>query len=240
MRSLTQFFRLILAAVWLIWPGTQAAAALDYKADRFDDIQVLSYFPPKYKGIIYFLHGRGGSSAEFSRTAGAMVSEAVQRSYAVVFLESANRALGTWRPTRDPNRSIDIQNIGKVRALLAQRGLLGGATPEFAVGFSSGGGFAPYAAQVFGFKAVAVFNARGYESLLASALYNRPTIFFPGEDDAVASPREVAANYELLLRRGIPAALAVVPREGHRFTAKRSADLFSFFDKYADAGFAKQ
>jgi dienelactone hydrolase len=220
----------ILLIALLVFVGLAGSAkAFSYGSDNVNGTEMLSYFPPDPKGVVYFFHGTGGSARKFSHNAGDLAQEVVKRGYAIVFLSSSGRR---WKPAADPQQSADIATVAQARALLRSRGQLGKGTNEYAVGLSSGGGFASYAAEIFNFDAVAIYSAKGYDGFLEKPSYDRPTIFFPGDADSMIPLDRVQANADILRQRGIPVAVDVRRGEGHGLSASKADSMFRFFAQY--------
>lgn len=171
-----------------------------------DNLETYYQAPKTPIGVVYFFHGSGGSAVSFSQQVEGIyfASSALARGYYVVFLESANRQNKSWDPSGALSANKDLLHIQNVRNFLRNSIPNFSKLPEYAVGMSNGGGFAPFASYYFQFHAVAVYCASGYTTLFEQADYKIPVFYVAAENDSLVSNSATQANANLLKSKNIP------------------------------------
>jgi dienelactone hydrolase len=171
--------------------------------------------PPR--GVVFRFHGSNGSGgalftkAEESRFARDLVADG----FAVVALDSNDRQNRQWDNrvnAANPSENKDVANIQGVIQMLVDEGLMTPQTPCFASGHSNGGGFAPRAAYMLGWKASHSSCASSQASLMQ--ITSVPQIFTMMENDELTGPSaraEALANHDLLESRGVASEYWVNP-----------------------------
>jgi hypothetical protein len=134
---------------------------------------VYSYFPAGHKGIIYLLHGTGGSAAQF--TSGyeefEVIKELVNDGFAVIITEAEEATTGvdvngdgklrwTQLPV-DTLTNIDYVNIRNITDTFYNRGTTVRSKPRYSLGMSNGGTFSAALSYVYNFKAGISYCAPG-------------------------------------------------------------------------------
>jgi len=144
-----------------------APFTLTYEKIRGMNIQknVYYYFPAGHKGIIYLLHGTGGSAQslvnqfEWTQT----ISDLVSAGYAIVVTEAEEVSLNTdlngdgkirWDLT--PADTLTNPDYGNFRALtdtFYARGYTNPSIPRYSIGMSDGGAFSAALSFIYKFAA---------------------------------------------------------------------------------------
>lgn len=200
---------------------------------------------PEPVGILFLLHGTGGSSKFFEKveSRGFWMS-AVGRGYTVVAPEAEEAVAGDlngdaferWSVQASP-QNIDFQNLNRLVAMARNQGWADEQTPFYAVGMSNGGAMAIALGAIASsssplrddfpelhFAAVAAFCATGASQ--AIAVTETPSAWYMAAQDNHPSvgptARDEAEDAHLaLLARGVDADFAVhspTPLYGERFT----------------------
>ncbi|MES2648017.1 MAG: hypothetical protein V4717_14155 [Bacteroidota bacterium] len=127
--------------------------------------QVYYYFPVDHKGIVYLLHGSGGSAGNWINfyEYQNFIKDLVTDGFGVVITEAEERTLNTdtngdgsirWSLSpADTINNVDYANIRIITDSLINRGLTTKATPRYSVGMSNGGAFSAALSMIYKFKA---------------------------------------------------------------------------------------
>ena len=126
---------------------------------------VYSYFPAAHKGIVYLLHGTGGSAAQFASgfEENEVIKELINDGFAVIITEAEEATTGidvngdgklrwTQIPV-DTIANIDYANIRIISDTFYNRGTTTRAKPRYSLGMSNGGAFSAALSYVYSFKA---------------------------------------------------------------------------------------
>ena len=139
---------------------------------------VYSYFPAAHKGIIYLLHGSGGTALnlvnnyEFIQLSKILVNDG----FAIIVTESEESTTGIdangdgkirWAIyPADTINNVDYVNIRNITDTFYNRGITTRSKPRYSVGMSNGGAFSAALSYTYQFKAGVSYCAPG-GSLLA-------------------------------------------------------------------------
>jgi hypothetical protein len=174
-------------------------------------------FPPGYKGVIYYLHGSGGSAnvvvngletSHFAR-------KALHSGYAFVVTEAEESTLDEdtdndgkirWKTFPYNLTNIDMANVKAITDSLIQRGFMSAETPRYAVGISNGGFYAHSLAATLGFQGVVSYIGQGNGGLFNNTTV--PTLWIMNENDSndgvgPAGNQAAYDNYVKLQGRGV-------------------------------------
>lgn len=182
------------------------APSLNLSKVSIDGLDTYYQAPKLASGVLFFFHGHGGSAASFSSQVEAIyfANAALARGYYVVFLESSDRVKKAWDPSSSLSSNRDLVHIQNVRNYLRNTLGISNQLPEYALGMSNGGGFAPLASYYFKFRAVAVYCASGYSTLFQQSNYSIPVFFMAAENDSIVDRKSIEANLNLLKEKNIP------------------------------------
>lgn len=126
---------------------------------------VYFYFPEGHKGIVYLLHGTGGSAAKFisDLESSYVINELVNNGFAVIITEAEEATTGIdangdgklrWISTPvDTINNIDYANIRYITDTFYNRGVTVRSKPRYSLGMSNGGTFSAALSFVYKFKA---------------------------------------------------------------------------------------
>lgn len=139
---------------------------------------VYSYFPSTHKGIIYLLHGSGGTALnvvnnyEFIQLSKILVNDG----FAIIITESEESTTGIdvngdgkirWATyPADTINNVDYVNIRNITDTFYNRGITARNKPRYAIGMSNGGAYSAALSYAYQFKAGVSYCAPG-GSLLA-------------------------------------------------------------------------
>lgn len=134
---------------------------------------VYSFFPPAHKGIVYLLHGTGGSAAQFAGSFEEyeVIKELVNDGFAVIITEAEEATTGvdangdgklrwTQLPV-DTITNIDFANIRIITDTFYNRGTTIRTKPRYSLGMSNGGAFSAALSYVYRYKAAISYCAPG-------------------------------------------------------------------------------
>lgn len=224
----------------------KAAPAWTPTFETLNGIQMGYFFPPSPVGVIFHFHGQGGSANLLFNNLERRIfaDEAVAEGYAVVALDSADRANRDWSTSNDPATSPDIQNVQAAIDRLIALGLMTASTPKFAHGFSKGAGFSPRVARALAFRATSMNLLAGTPDIIN--LTSIPIIWCIAQNDGTIQPGGVLqsrVNYQNLLNRGVPAQYnlavptPVYPERFWRIGGLTAADSQNIFNALKTGGF---
>lgn len=179
---------------------------------------VYYYLKGSNKGVVYLLHGSGGSAAsvaygdEFQQ----LIKSLVDDNYGVVITEAEESTTGVdanadgkirWAILpMDTLTNVEYANIRAISDTFYNRGLMNRSTPRYAVGMSNGGFFSQALSYMFNFKAEVCYCAQGSANLIA--LTSVPTLFCMAANDnnesVGAAGNAAALDYsKSLIARGV-------------------------------------
>ncbi len=134
---------------------------------------VYSYFPTGHKGIVYLLHGTGGSAAQFTSgfEENEVIKELINDNFAVIVTEAEEATTGidangdgklrwTQIPV-DTIANIDYANIRIISDTFYNRGTTTRSKPRYSLGMSNGGAFSAALSYVYTYKAGVSYCAPG-------------------------------------------------------------------------------
>ncbi|MEP6676407.1 MAG: hypothetical protein ABJA78_14695 [Ferruginibacter sp.] len=125
---------------------------------------VYSYFPPSHKGIVFLLHGSGGSAAQITGQfeAQQLIRELVNDGFAIIVTEAEEATTGVdvdgdgklrWALTpADTLTNIDYINIRNITDTFYNRGTTSRSKPRYSVGMSNGGAFSGALSYIYSYK----------------------------------------------------------------------------------------
>jgi len=193
----------------------KAAPSWSLTEETISGVDVLYYIPQDPVGVIFRLHGSGGSaqSTLTSIESRLFSNDAVAAGYGIIAVDSVDRINGDWSLAPQANNP-DISNIQAIIANLQQRGLLSANTPLLAQGTSRGGIFSSLVVYYLNFRADAIYIAYGANLIMPQTTV--PTIFCVAANDDQAMVGEAgnqnAYNQVANLRdRGIMASYNLHP-----------------------------
>lgn len=141
---------------------------------------VLYYFPVGYKGIVYLLHGTGGSALTLAANYEwqVLINDLVIDKYAVIITECEESTLGTdtngdgkirWSllPT-DSINNVDFANIRIITDTLYNRGVASRSKPRYSLGMSDGGFFSAALANIYSYTSSIQYCSQGPTALMQS------------------------------------------------------------------------
>lgn len=185
----------------------KAAPAWTPTFETLNGIQMGYFFPPSPVGVIFHFHGQGGSANLLFNNLERRIfaNEAVAEGYAVVSLDSADRANRDWNTSNDIGTNPDIQNVQAAINLFTSRGTITTQTPLFAHGFSKGAGFSPRVARALNFRATSMNLLAGTPDIIN--ITTIPIIWCVAQNDGTimaGGVRQALLNHQNLLSRGVP------------------------------------
>lgn len=193
---------------------------LQYEEIRGRDTlkRVFYYFPPKYRGVVWFFHGTGGAvyawvNAYDNRQ---LVNRCIADSLAVIMTEceestkgrdlDQNGYLGRWFYTPDSVGNVDFANIRAIRDTFIHRGKMNYSTPQIGVGFSAGGAMSLIMGLYANWKIGVDYGTGGVTP--AAEFSKSPSMICPNRRDdhpdvGPASVGEALAHQQQYLARGV-------------------------------------
>ncbi len=126
---------------------------------------VYYYFPPGHVGVVYLLHGTGGSAAYLVADYEwqLLISDLVNNKFAVIITESEEATTNTdlngdgnlrWNTTPwDTITNVDYANIRIISDTFYNRGLSNPGEPKYSIGMSNGGNFSAALSTIYNYKA---------------------------------------------------------------------------------------
>jgi predicted esterase len=193
-----------------------------YKGSTQIDKAVIGHVPSQPRGLLFMLHGTGGSADVIQKSEARYVAlAAVARGYGVVSTEAEEVVAGDLNGDQKirwnaavATGNIDMANLNALVARLRQQGVIDASTPLFVVGMSNGGAMsvslgavadAPVAAEYpnLRFRAAASHCASGRPG--AAAISTTPTAWLlcANDDNDEVSNDEARNNSAALEARGI-------------------------------------
>lgn len=144
-----------------------AAFSLNYELIRGRDRMkpVYSNFPALHKGLLFLLHGSGGSAQQFvsSFEAQQVIKELVTDGFAVIITEAEEATTGIdadgdgkirWLTFPvDTLTNIDLVNIRAITDTFYNRGLTNRNLPRYSLGMSNGGAYSSILSYAYHYKA---------------------------------------------------------------------------------------
>jgi hypothetical protein len=146
---------------------------------------VYSYFPASQKGVVFLLHGSGGSAQNLVTNFEwvQMIKDLVASGYGIIVTEAEEVSLNTdlnsdgklnWDATPvDSTGNRDYGNIKAIRDTFYTRKSIGTSVPLYSIGMSNGGAFSSSLSWLFSFKSGIAYCAQGYK-----VIFNTSTIPF--------------------------------------------------------------
>ena len=142
---------------------------------------VYYYFPSGHKGVVWLLHGTGGSASnmatDFEWT--QMTNDLVSAGYAIIITEAEEVSLNAdtdgdgkihWTATPlDSTSNADYANIKALRDTFYTRGYTNSSKPLYSIGMSNGGAFSNALSFLYKFKTGVAYCAQGYQIIFNSS-----------------------------------------------------------------------
>ena len=125
---------------------------------------VYSYFPAGHKGIVFLLHGSGGSAAQITGQfeAQQLIKELVNDGFGIIVTEAEEATTGIdtdgdgklrWALTpADTINNIDYANVRIITDTFYKRGTTSRAKPRYSIGMSNGGAFSGALSFIYSYK----------------------------------------------------------------------------------------
>ena len=138
---------------------------------------VYYYFPAAHKGIVYLLHGTGGSAANLAGDYEwqQLIKELVNNNFAIIITEAEEATtridangdgkIRWYLLPADTATNVDYANIRIITDTFYNRGITDQSKPKYAVGMSDGGFFSQALSYVYHFKAAVQYCAQGSANL---------------------------------------------------------------------------
>lgn len=139
--------------------------------------RVLAYMPAREKvqGIVWFFHGTNGNATNFTNDIEVrqMINLLMVNDYGIIALTSEESeyqidfdADGNFRWSYSfDSTAIDFANIRAIRDSFIQRGRFDYSTDQIAMGYSAGGAFSEFVANVLNWRAAINHNSPGNEQI---------------------------------------------------------------------------
>jgi hypothetical protein len=179
---------------------------------------VYSYFPPSHKGIVFLLHGTGGSATQFASgfEENEVIKELVNDGFAVIITECEEATTGIdangdgklrWNQLPiDTIANVDYANIRIITDTFYLRGTTSPSKPRYSLGMSNGGAFSAALSYVYSYRAGISYCAPGGTFLASTSNVpfqfcmqghdNNPEVGPQGNADALS-------NSQTIIGRGI-------------------------------------
>ena len=139
--------------------------------------KIYTYLPPieRVKGVVWFFHGTNGNAASMAFTIDTKqyIDLLMSRDFGVVVITSEesefdidfnNDGVYRWSYGLD-STLVDIANVRAIRDSIINRGLIGSSTRHHAFGYSAGGAFTEFIANVLGWETAINHNSPGNETI---------------------------------------------------------------------------
>jgi hypothetical protein len=197
-----------------------AAFTLKYEKIRGTNIgkNVYYYFPAGQKGIVYLLHGTGGSAQNLVNNFEwiTMINDLVAAGYGIIVTEAEEVSLNVdlngdgkirWvQLPADTTANPDYSNMKALADTFYARGYSSRALPLYSIGMSDGGGFSGALSYIYKFAAGVSYCAP--TSTVVTTSSTTPLQFCMAKyDDAPevgpAGDATAQANFSALVGRGI-------------------------------------
>jgi hypothetical protein len=148
---------------------------------------VYYYFPAGHKGIVYLLHGTGGSAANLVADYEwkQFIKDLVNNNFGVIITEGEEATTGIdangdgkirwYLLPADTINNVDYANIRIITDTFYNRGITDRSKLKYSVGMSDGGFFSAALSYVFNFKAAVQYCAQGSANLAKTT--SIPTLF---------------------------------------------------------------
>jgi hypothetical protein len=184
---------------WFIMPGrnvsfTGSLQSVTPIALKYEQIKgrdrlkpVYYYFPSGHKGIVYLLHGTGGSAANLAGDYEwqQLIKNLVNNNFAVIITEAEEATTGIdansdgkirwYLLPADTINNVDYANIRIITDTFYNRGITDRSKLKYSVGMSDGGFFSNALSYIFNFKAAVQYCAQGSANLMQ--ITSIPTLF---------------------------------------------------------------
>ena len=215
---------------WFIMPNTNVTVTGSIKnitpfTLQFEQIRgrdrmkpVYSYFPAGHKGIVYLLHGTGGTAQNLvtGYEAKQLIKDLVSDGFAVIVTEAEEATTGVdansdgklrWAVAPvDTLTNVDYVNIRNITDTFYNRGITNRSIPRYSLGMSNGGSFSSVLSYAYHFKAGISYCAH-----MGSVLAQVSTIPFQfcmarfdnNENVGTAGNAEALSNSNTLSSRGV-------------------------------------
>ncbi|MFN8309763.1 MAG: T9SS type A sorting domain-containing protein [Chitinophagales bacterium] len=179
---------------------------------------VYSCFPPNMRGVIYLLHGTGGSASNWMQFTEYrnFVNAALADSFGVLITEAEEITRNTdlngdgklrWQPVPlDTLSNIDYQNLKILTDTFIARQQMTTSTPKFSLGMSNGGAFSGALSYIYNYRAGISYCASAAK--LIFGVRTNPFAFRMAkyDDNAEVGPQgneDARQNDSVLAARGV-------------------------------------
>lgn len=172
-----------------------------WETDTLGGAPVVKWIPPSPKALLFVLHGTGGDVTLAEQTEMiAILNAYVDRGFAFVLPQSANRVTGVFDDLTAPASNKDWAMLAAIRQALIDSDAVGDTTPVVFLGYSAGGTFAAYAGHAaddagWPVSALDLHNASAASRrfLTPSPL---PTVFVTADNDDVFATDLVEKSWQ--------------------------------------------
>lgn len=132
---------------------------------------VYSFFPAHHKGIVYLLHGTGGSASALLADYDwqLLIKKLVNDKFAVIITEAEEATANTdmngdgkirWNSLPyDTLSNVDFANIRIITDTFCKRGITNAGIPKYSIGMSNGGNFSTVLSTIYSYKSGVSFCA---------------------------------------------------------------------------------
>lgn len=177
---------------------------------------VYYYFPQNVKGVVYLLHGTGGSAANLVATYEwqEMIKDLVNDHFGIIITEAEESTTqndangdGKIRWALIPNDTItnvDYANIRIITDTFYNRGLINRSLPRYSIGMSDGGFFSAALSNIYQFKAGVQYCSQGPSNIMSvtnvpiqfcmARFDSNPSIGATGNADALSYSKSLNAR----------------------------------------------
>lgn len=224
---------------WFVMPARNVSVSGNLKTIAgfsLDEVEMMGrdrmkpvfyYFPSGTKGVVYLLHGTGGSASHLVADYEwqQLITSLVDSHFGIIVTEAEEATAGVdangdgkirWRMLPyDSVTNVDFANIRIITDSFCQKGLLSSALPRYAIGMSDGGFFAGALSALYHYRAEVNYCAQG--SPAAIQITNTPLQFCMARFDT--NPQigqqgnaEALANAKALNARGVCSRLLMKQR----------------------------
>ena len=179
---------------------------------------VYYYFPASPKGVVFLLHGTGGSAANLVTTFDwiLMMNDLASAGYAFVVTEAEEVSLNTdlngdgvlrWATTPlDSTTNVDYGNIKAIRDTFYARGYYNSSIAQYSVGMSDGGAFSCSLSYLYKYKSGVAYCEQGFQTVFNTSLVPFQFCMAKYDNNSSVGPAGDATaltNSQLLIGRGV-------------------------------------
>lgn len=179
---------------------------------------VYSYFPAAHKGVVYLLHGTGGSALQITSgfEENEVIKNIIDNGFAVIVTEAEEATTGLdangdsklrWTQTPvDTIANIDYANIRIITDTFYKRGTTNRSKPRYSLGMSNGGAFSAALSYMYTFRAAISYCAPGGTFIAGFSTVPLQFCMQRGDNHPEVGPQgnaDALANSQGLIARGV-------------------------------------